>query len=70
MRDGDWVIAHMITVEIVVFGGGRTVMSVSVVVTVSTSYKTMVGLRYCVQKALALCWYAERVRRTASVTQA
>jgi len=46
--------AHMIIAVVIVIGGSRTVMSVSVIATVSTSYKTIVGLMYCVQNALAL----------------
>jgi hypothetical protein len=51
LRGGE---AHMSIVVVVVIGGGRIVMSVSVAVTVSTSYKVIVDLMYCVQKALAL----------------
>lgn len=46
--------AHMIIAVVIVIGGSRAVTSVSVVVTVSTSYKTIVGLMYCGQNALAL----------------
>lgn len=54
------------------FGVGKAHMIIAVVIvfTVSTSYKTIVGLMYCVRNALALYRYAERARMTASVTQA
>jgi len=44
----------MIIAVVIVIGGSRTVTSVSVAVTVSTSYKTIVGLMYYVQNVLAL----------------
>ena len=60
----------MVLVAITVNGGGLTVISVVVEVTVSTIVTTVVALMYWVQNALALYGYEERVRMSASVTQA
>lgn len=63
-------VTHVVLVAITVIGGGLMVTSVVVRVVVMMTVSLTVGRMYWVQNALALYWYSERERMTASVMHA